>query len=233
MTRRYQHSRPDGGRIDLPVGKVVCVGRNYADHARELNNPVPSSPLLFIKPATALVPLCPTLRLPVGSGAVQHEAEVALLIGRALDSSSSIDPLEAIIGIGMALDLTLREVQEGLKKLGHPWEIAKGFDGACPCSGFIDADQFNDLQNISFRLRVNGQDRQAGNTRDMLFPIRQLAEEITRHFTLLPGDIVLTGTPAGVGPLQAGDHLTLEIERPPVNGHQNDSQWRFDTQILD
>jgi 2-keto-4-pentenoate hydratase/2-oxohepta-3-ene-1,7-dioic acid hydratase in catechol pathway len=231
LTKRYQHSRMDGSRIDLPVGKVVCVGRNYVAHARELDNPVPTTPLLFIKPPTALVPLTPGFHLPAGQGAVHHETEVALLVGQAIERSASIDPLQAIIGVGIGLDLTLREVQERLKRQGHPWEIAKGFDGACPCSAFIDADQFADLQNISFRLRVNEQARQTGNTREMLFPIRELVQEIVQHFSLLPGDVVLTGTPAGVGPLLPGDRLALEIDGQP-GGHPGDGHVTFQTQVL-
>ncbi len=223
MTDQYQHCAVDGRRIELPVGKVVCVGRNYAAHAKELNNPVPDVPLLFIKPATALTTLLPGLHLPVGRGLVHHEVELALLIGKTLNGSGKIAPHEAIVGVGIALDLTLRDVQERLKQLGQPWEIAKGFDGACPCSGFIDAGEFSDLQDINFRLELNGQTRQVGNSQDMLFPVNQLIQGITGHFTLLPGDIVLTGTPAGVGPLLPGDRLRLQI----------DKRLQIETQVLD
>jgi 2-keto-4-pentenoate hydratase/2-oxohepta-3-ene-1,7-dioic acid hydratase in catechol pathway len=232
LTDSYYHRRLDDSRIALPVGKVVCVGRNYAAHAKELDNPVPASPLLFIKPATALVPLTPGFRLPAGRGVVHHETEVALLVGKALDSSMSADPLDAITGVGIALDLTLREVQDRLKKLGHPWEIAKGFDGACPCSAFIDADRFADLQNISFLLRLNQQTRQSGNTREMLFPIRTLIEAIVQHFSLLPGDVILTGTPAGVGPLLPGDRLTLEVNGQPDDPCQGENPFLFKSRVF-
>jgi 2-keto-4-pentenoate hydratase/2-oxohepta-3-ene-1,7-dioic acid hydratase in catechol pathway len=205
------------------VGKVVCVGRNYAAHAKELNNPTPESPLLFIKPATALASLLPGLHLPVGRGPVHHEVELALLIGKTLDRSGEIKPHEAITGVGIALDLTLRDVQEKLKQLGHPWEIAKAFDGACPCSGFIDIGEFSGLQDIGFRLELNGQPRQTGNSQDMLFPVNQLLQAIIGHFTLLAGDIVLTGTPAGVGPLLPGDRLLLQI----------DDRLQIETQVLE
>ena len=222
MTSRYQHRGSDGRRIELPVGKVVCVGRNYAAHAKELNNPVPDSPLLFIKPATALAALLPGLRLPVDQGQVHHEVELALLIGKTLDGGGKISPHEAIVGVGIALDLTLRDVQERLKKMGQPWEIAKAFDGACPCSAFIDAGEFSGLQDIGFRLELNGEIRQVGNSQDMLFPVNQLLQAIAGHFTLLPGDIVLTGTPAGVGPLLPGDRLRLQI----------DDRLQVETQVL-
>lgn len=223
MTSHYQHLWVDGSNIGLPVGKVVCVGRNYVAHAKELNNPIPESPLLFIKPATALASLAAGLRLPGHQGVVHHEAELALLIGQTLDGTHNITPQQAIVGVGLALDLTLRDVQEQLKKRGQPWEIAKAFDGACPCSPFVDAGEFTDLQDIGFRLEVNGQVRQVGNSQDMLFPVDELLPAMSAHFTLLPGDIVLTGTPAGVGPLLPGDRLRMQI----------DGRLQLETQVLD
>lgn len=211
MTKRYRHRDSNGKAIALPLGKVVCVGRNYAAHAKELNNPIPSAPLLFIKPATALVSLHAPLAIPVNQGTVHHEVELALLIGRQLDCGSNDPVIEAIAGIGLALDLTLRDVQSRLKQNGQPWEIAKGFDGACPCSGFVASAQFEDLQDIDFSLALNGQLQQAGNTGDMLFPIAELLVEMRRHFTLQAGDILLTGTPAGVGPIAGGDQLRLTL----------------------
>ena len=211
MTKPYTHRDSIGKAIDLPVGKVVCVGRNYAAHARELNNPIPPAPLLFIKPATALAPLDLPLDIPLNQGVVHHEVEVALLIGRQIEYGSSEAVIEAIAGIGLALDLTLRDVQSRLKQQGQPWEIAKGFDGACPCSGFVDSGLFEDLQDIDFSLELNAKLQQAGNTGDMLFPIARLLVEMSRHFTLRAGDIVLTGTPAGVGPLAMGDQLRVSL----------------------
>lgn len=211
MTKYYRHRDSNGKAIELPLGKVVCVGRNYAAHARELNNPIPSAPLLFIKPATALVSLHAPLDIPANQGVVHHEVEVALLIGRQLDCSHKDPVIEAIAGIGLALDLTLRDVQSRLKDKGQPWEIAKGFDGACPCSGFVDAAAFENLQDIDFSLELNGHLQQSGNTGDMLFPIAELLVEMSKHFTLQAGDIVLTGTPAGVGPMANGDQLRLTL----------------------
>lgn len=211
MTKPYTHRDSIGKAIDLPVGKVVCVGRNYAAHARELNNPIPPAPLLFIKPATALAPLDLPLDIPLNQGVVHHEVEVALLIGRQIEYGSSEAVIEAIAGIGLALDLTLRDVQSRLKQQGQPWEIAKGFDGACPCSGFVGTGLFKDLQDLDFSLELNGHLQQTGNTGDMLFPIAGLLVEMSRHFTLRAGDIVLTGTPAGVGPLAKGDQLRVSL----------------------
>jgi 2-keto-4-pentenoate hydratase/2-oxohepta-3-ene-1,7-dioic acid hydratase in catechol pathway len=201
----------DNQPFSAPVGKVVCVGRNYAAHARELNNPVPEQPLLFIKPATAVVPLDKPLCLPQGLGEVHHELEIAVLIGQPLTSASAADCTAAIAGIGLALDLTLRDLQQQLKQQGHPWERAKAFDGACPLSPFVSLGEQN-LQALNFSLYSNGELRQRGESADMLFSIPSLLAEISTVFTLQPGDVVLTGTPAGVGPLNSGDHLTLVLD---------------------
>ncbi|WP_185267754.1 fumarylacetoacetate hydrolase family protein [Halopseudomonas xiamenensis] len=208
----YQHHYTDGTPIDLPMGKVVCVGRNYAEHARELNNPVPSEPLLFIKPATAVVPLAGGFRLPGGRGAVHYETEIALLIGAPLSGIvSAAEAAAAITGIGLALDLTLRELQEQLKTKGHPWERAKAFDAACPLSRFVRPEQAPALNDIPLQLRINGELRQDGNSADMITPIIALLQHIAGVFSLLPGDVVITGTPAGVGVLNPGDQLQLTI----------------------
>jgi 2-keto-4-pentenoate hydratase/2-oxohepta-3-ene-1,7-dioic acid hydratase in catechol pathway len=198
----------DGAPFTAPLGKIVCVGRNYAAHAAELDNPLPDAPLLFIKPATAAAPLEQPLRLPTGQGVVHHELELALLIGAELRNAAPAQALAAVAGIGLALDLTLRELQDQLKRQGHPWERAKAFDGACPLSGFLAPGSL-DLQALKLQLWRNGQLQQDGDTGQMLWPAATLLSEISRCFTLLPGDVVCTGTPAGVGPLVSGDHLQL------------------------
>ncbi len=207
----YHHIDIQGERIALPAGKVVCVGRNYAEHARELNNPVSSSPLLFMKPSTALVGLEAPLALPRGRGEVHHEVELALLVGAPLREASEEAVDGAIWGFGLALDLTLREVQARLKAQGHPWEIAKAFDGSCPVGPFVRGVP-SSWAEVRFGLDVGGEARQRGCSADMLFPVRGLVAEMSRHFTLLPGDVILTGTPSGVGPLAAGDALRLTLE---------------------
>lgn len=204
----YQH-RLDGRSVSLPVGKVVCVGRNYAEHARELNNPIPTEPLLFIKPATTVVPLAPAFSIPVGRGSCHFETELAVLVGERLSNADESRAEKAILGVGVALDLTLRDVQQQLKEKGQPWEKAKAFDGACPLSEFVSFD--GDLRNLEFSLIQNGEVRQRGNTSDMLTPVLKLMAYISGNFTLMPGDVVLTGTPAGVGPLAVGDTLRAEL----------------------
>ncbi|WP_238582919.1 fumarylacetoacetate hydrolase family protein [Isoalcanivorax pacificus] len=207
----YVHKWIDGSEIGLPVGKAVCVGRNYAEHARELGNEVPTEPLLFIKPATALCDLNEPLVLPQDRGAVHHEVEIVVLIGAPLTRASVDEAHAAIAGYGVGLDLTLRDVQNALKEKAQPWEKAKAFDGAAPVSGFVEARGVSTRQNLSIMLEVNDDVRQHGHSGQMLFPIFPLVAEISRHFTLLPGDLVYTGTPAGVGPLASGDRLVVKL----------------------
>lgn len=207
----YRHRYLDGDPLDLSVGKVVCIGRNYLEHIRELNNAVPETPILFMKPATALLDLDEPIRLPVGRGECHHEVELAVLIGRELRDADPETARPAVAGYGIALDLTLRDLQNELKKKGHPWEVAKAFDGSCPLSPFLKPEALADPQATDLALRVNGELRQQGNTRQMMIGIFELLAYISTHFTLQPGDVVLTGTPAGVGPLQPGDRLILNL----------------------
>ncbi len=207
----YQHRHADGAPCTLPVGKVVCVGRNYAEHAKELNNPVPAEPILFIKPRTALVPMEQPVAVPRGQGACHFETEMAVLIGAALKDADEAQARAAIAGLGLGLDLTLRDVQDGLKAKGLPWEKAKAFDGACPLSVFVAPDRVANLQDVRIRLLVNGGTRQDGNTADMLTPVLPLLCYMSTYFTLEPGDVVMTGTPRGVGPLVAGDKLQVVL----------------------
>lgn len=193
------------------VGKVVCVGRNYADHARELNNPVPAEPLWFIKPGSCVVPMKGAITIPQHRGSCHHELEIAILIGERLCDAGPAAARNAIAGIGLALDLTLRDVQAVLKEKGHPWEIAKAFDGSCVLSDFLPPTAFTDLQNIDFSLQVNGVVRQSGCTARQLFPIVSLLSVASSHFTLEPGDVLLTGTPAGVAALNTGDVLRAQL----------------------
>jgi 2-keto-4-pentenoate hydratase/2-oxohepta-3-ene-1,7-dioic acid hydratase in catechol pathway len=201
----------DGQEFPHGLGKIVCVGRNYADHARELDNPVPSEPLLFIKPATCAVPLEEPIGAPFSRGEVHYETELALLIGEELSHATADEAERAVVGIGLGLDLTLRDLQTRLKEKGHPWEVAKAFDGACPLSAFLPLSQVPNWSALAFTLDIDGEPRQRGEGADMLFPVATLVAEMSRHFTLLPGDVVLTGTPAGVGPLPRGAELHFTL----------------------
>ncbi len=207
----YSHTFLDGSPCTFPVGKVVCVGRNYAAHARELGNAVPETPILFLKPTTTLVPLSPSFSIPAGRGECHHETEVTVLIGLTLTNANEAECRAAIAGITLGLDLTLRDVQNVLKKNGHPWEVAKAFDGAAPLAPFMAPAAFGDLLDTTFSLTVNGELRQQGNTADMITPVLALLQYISTIFTLLPGDVVMTGTPEGVAALHSGDVLVLTL----------------------
>ena len=213
----YQHQYRDGTSIHFPLGKVVCVGRNYAEHAAELNNPLPTEPLLFIKPGSCVVPMAGGFVIPEERGAVHFEAEIAVLIGKPLSKKPSDDEVrDAISGFAPALDLTLRDVQAKLKDKGLPWEIAKSFDGACVLGPFVQGEAFADLSDIGIELSINSQLRQTGNSAQMLNPIVPLIAHMAGHFSLQPGDVILTGTPAGVGPLARGDQLQIALLGQPA-----------------
>lgn len=207
----YQHSFADQSPCVFPVGKAVCVGRNYAAHAAELNNPVPDRPILFIKPRTALADLLQPLKIPTQWGSVHHETELVVLIGETLTQANETQVKKAIVGYGIGLDLTLRDLQNQLKEKAHPWEVAKAFDGAAPVSPFVKPELMTDPQQSEIKLALNGVVKQQGKTSDMLNPVMPLIAYMSQFFTLEPGDVIFTGTPAGVGPLQLGDRLSLSI----------------------
>ncbi|MBK5516460.1 fumarylacetoacetate hydrolase family protein [Pseudomonas sp. TH10] len=208
----YQHQYVDGTRIHFPIGKVVCIGRNYAEHAKELDNPVPTEPLLFIKPGSCVVELDGGFAIPTERGSVHYEAEIAVLIGKPLSTKPSREEvLDAISGFAPALDLTLRDKQAELKAKGLPWEIAKSFDGAAVIAPFVSGSTFADLADIGIRLTINGEVRQDGNSSAMLNPIVPMIQHMAGCFSLQAGDVILTGTPVGVGPLNVGDELVIEL----------------------
>ena len=212
MSSRYQHRSLDNQVIGLDSGKVVCVGRNYLDHIHELNNEVPQEALLFIKPSTALADLSKPLVIPKNQGECHNELELAVLIRSTLSHCSVQQVQDGVWGVGLGLDLTLRDVQARLKSKGLPWERAKGFDSSCPLSRFVPAGQLEDHQALQFSLKVNGEMRQRGDTTLMMRDTSSLIAEISRNFTLLPGDVVLTGTPKGVGPLEGGDKIEASLD---------------------
>ncbi|WP_284892492.1 fumarylacetoacetate hydrolase family protein [Cobetia amphilecti] len=229
LAQRFTPRFSDGRVFAHDLGKVVCVGRNYAAHAAELGNEVPSEPLLFIKPATSVTPMDKPLAISRRRGQYHYEAELALLIGKPLCEASEAEALEALAGMGLALDLTLRERQSKLKTKGQPWELAKAFDGSCPLSSFValegprwrDADgelHSVDFQALHYRFAIDGEQRQQADTSLMLFPVARLLSEISHSFTLLPGDVVLTGTPEGVGELNPDQALALALDAPDGSG---------------
>jgi 2-keto-4-pentenoate hydratase/2-oxohepta-3-ene-1,7-dioic acid hydratase in catechol pathway len=207
----YQHLDVQGNPIALPVGKVACIGRNYLDHIEEMKSVVSASPLLFLKPKAALCDMGKPLSIPTEQGECHNELEVAVLLKHTVSKATENEVLAAIWGIGLGLDLTLRDVQRELKAQGQPWERAKSFDLSCPVSGFVPIDSITDLQDLHFTLSINGEVRQSGHTAMMLHKIVPLIAHMSQTFTLDAGDIVLTGTPKGVGPLLVGDTIDATL----------------------
>jgi len=185
--------------------KIVCVGRNYSDHAKELGNAVPSKPILFLKPTSAYVAEGSAIKIPKGCQDLNHEVELGIVIGAKASGVSEEDASKYIGGYALGLDMTARDWQNELKKKGMPWSIAKGFDTSCPISSFIEKEKISNPNEIDIWLTVNGETRQSGNTRDMIFSVEHLISYASQIFTLEPGDLLLTGTPAGVSKLEAGD----------------------------
>jgi len=206
-----KRARIMGNGEEYSIGKIVCIARNYVAHIRELGNETPERPVLFMKPATAVIGDGGTIRIPSYSRECHHEVELALLIGREGKQIPEEAALDHIAGYGVALDMTLRDVQNELKQKGLPWDIAKGFDTSCPLSGFVPAQSVVDPQSLGLRLEINGELRQEGTTELMIHPVRRLVSHISSIFTLEPGDVILTGTPSGVGPVRSGDRLRAEL----------------------
>lgn len=200
-----------GSDTSYPIGKILCIGRNYADHIKELGNETPERPVIFSKPASSVIGAGEEIVIPAYSNDCHHEAELALLIGSRARAVTPEKALGHIAGYGVAIDLTLRDVQGELKKKGLPWDIAKGFDTACPLSDFVPAAEIADPQKLRIELWVNGEKRQDGGTELMICPVAELVSYLSGIFTLEPGDLILTGTPAGVGPIRSGDHVVAEI----------------------
>lgn len=201
--------------------KIVCVGRSYADHAKELGNAVPDRPVLFIKPPSSLVSLEQGIVWNRALGDCHYECELSLRIDQPLKAET--DPSQALQAVGavtLGLDLTLRDLQNELKAKGQPWERAKAFDGSCLLGSWVEVSEIQDWKAVSYQLQVNDEIRQKGNTALLIFEIGALIAEISQSFSLQPGDVIMTGTPAGVAALHSGDQLTMIL-----NGTTQDFVW--------
>jgi acylpyruvate hydrolase len=195
-----------------PVGKVVCVGRNYAEHARELGNEIPEKPVVFLKPNTAIIYSGEKIIYPEFSEDMHHEVELVLLIGKKVKDVDTKKAEEAISGYGVGLDMTLRDVQSELKKKGHPWTIAKGFDTSAVLSDFVLKKDYKLTLNEIISLSINGTIKQRSKLNTMIFAPSKIVEYISSLMTLEEGDLIFTGTPSGVGKVVKGDKLLAEIE---------------------
>ena len=202
------------GMNQFDTARVFCIGRNYAEHVKEMSAPKSAKPVVFMKPATSLVVEGQPLVLPKDQGSVHHEMELVVAIGGEGKDIPPARALDYVAGVTLGIDLTLRDLQSQLKQAGQPWELAKSFDGCAPIGTFVAWSASADIQNIEMSCSVNSMLRQRGNTRDMLFPVAEIIAFLSCHWRLLPGDLIFTGTPAGVGPLEAGDQI--QIESPQI-----------------
>ena len=197
--------------LSYQPSKIIGVGLNYSKHISEMGSGRPAEPVIFIKANNALHDLNEAIPIPKNMGSVHHEIELAVCIGK---SGSNIDLKEAedhIKGYAVALDLTLRDKQLQFKKEGRPWALAKGFDASSPVSVFVNKEEIENPQNLELILEINGEVRQRGNTKDMLFSIPEIIAFVSEYYTLEEGDIILTGTPSGVGSLNTDDKLRATI----------------------
>ena len=202
--------------LELTPNRIFCIGKNYGEHIKELGGTkIPEEPVVFMKPVCNIVAPDETLYRPSFGNELHHEVEVVLLIGKEGKNILQADALSYISAITLGLDLTLRDVQKKLKKAGLPWELSKSFEQSAPLGIFKDySSKKIDLENLPFSCSVNGILRQKGNTQEMLFPIANLIQTLSNWWTLRPGDIIFTGTPAGVASLQPGDKI--EVESPAI-----------------
>ncbi|MEL6251434.1 MAG: fumarylacetoacetate hydrolase family protein [Bacteroidota bacterium] len=192
--------------------KIICVGRNYVEHAKELNNPVPDEPLIFFKPDTSVLRNNKDFYYPDFTTDLHFECEMVIRIAREGKFIQEKFVRDYIDGVGVGIDLTARDVQAKAKSKGWPWTLAKGFNDAAPVSNFLPIEDFPDLQKVKFRCDINGETRQEGDTGHMIFQVDMLIAYISKFITVKKGDLIFTGTPKGVGPLKVDDHIEAYLE---------------------
>lgn len=192
--------------------KIIAIGRNYAEHAKELNNPVPTVPVIFMKPDTAILKDNKPFYHPEFSTDIHHEIELVLKISKEGKHIAEKFASNYFDEIGLGIDFTARDIQQKHKEKGLPWELAKAFDNSAPVSKFIPKANFKDLNNLNIRLNLNGKTVQDGNTKDLLFSFEYIIAFVSKYITLKKGDLIFTGTPQGVGKVNIGDHLEGYLE---------------------
>lgn len=196
--------------------KIICVGLNYRKHAAEMNKPVPSEPLIFLKPDSAILKKNKPFFIPDFSADVQYEAEIVLRIsklGKGIPAKYAGRYFDALT---VGIDFTARDLQKKFSQAGYPWELSKTFDGSAPLGNFIPKERFADLTDINFTLDINGERKQTGNTSDLIFSFDDIIAFVSRYYTLKTGDLIFTGTPSGVGPVKQGDNLIAFLEKEKV-----------------
>lgn len=192
--------------------KIIAIGRNYSEHAKELNNPLPAEPVFFLMPETSLIRKNQAFFYPDFSNDIHYEVELVVKINRLGKNIAEKFAHRYYQEIGIGIDFTARDVQKELKEKGLPWEKAKAFDGSAPLGQFVSVSEFNNVSDINFSLEKNGELVQHGNSKDMIFSIDAIIAYVSKFFTLKIGDLIYTGTPAGVGPVKIGDELLAKIE---------------------
>lgn len=204
-----------GGKRIVPT-KILCVGSNYPQHAREMGSPVPAEPIIFLKPNSAIAFGAPSLFIPEDFGLLHHEVELCFVVGRAGKDIAEARAPEHIGGFGVGIDFTLRDRQAEAKRMGRPWNLAKGFDGAAAFGPFLPAREVENPQELVISLSMGGEIRQRGNTQEMIFSPERILSFVSRFMTLEEGDLFMTGTPSGVGEVRHGDFIRAEIEGLPL-----------------
>lgn len=207
-----QIAYPDTRSENIRVPSIYCIGLNYADHAAEMQSTRPAEPVVFLKPASALLSQPAQLAYPQAlTQELHHEVEVVVVLAQDAWQLTPAQVSDVILGYGIGLDLTLRDRQAVAKKAGRPWAVSKGFAQSAPVSEFVSSDQIADPQQLDFSLKINGELRQQGNTSEMLFSISELLCYLSGIFQLRRGDLLFTGTPAGVGPLHLHDQIEARL----------------------
>lgn len=198
-------------RQKLAINSIFCIGRNYAKHAEELNNEVPSEPMVFLKPNSSIIFDGEIISIPSQSNEVHHEVELVVTIGKEGKNIAESDALDYVAGYGIGIDVTARDIQQQAKDKSHPWSVAKGFDTFAPVSNFVAADEVDNPQDLELSISVNDTIRQHGYTKHMIFSVPTLISYLSDIFTLQPGDLIFTGTPEGVSPIKAGDQIEATL----------------------
>ncbi|HEC71973.1 MAG TPA: FAA hydrolase family protein [Thermoplasmatales archaeon] len=201
----------DGAERNIPIGKLVCLARTYKKHADEMKSKVPEEPLLFLKPVSSVIFDGESIVYPSISKCLHHEVELGVVIGKKCKDITRDTALDCILGYCVCLDITARDIQSVAKKNGWPWSIAKGFDTFAPISNIVLKERCVNPNNLDISLKVNGTVRQSSNTKNMVFSVEEIIEFISSIMTLEPGDLIMTGTPEGVGEIHRGDVLEAEL----------------------
>ena len=201
----------DDNRKNVPIGKLICLARTYKKHAEEMHTDVTDDPLLFLKPASSVIFNGESIIIPSMSQCLHHEVELGIVIGKKCKNVLQQDALDYVLGYLIALDITARDIQTAAKKNGWPWSIAKGFDTFAPISEVVLKEELPNPNNIDISLKINGEIRQSSNTNHMVYSVERIIEFISEIMTLEKGDLIMTGTPEGVGEIATDDILEAEL----------------------